>query len=139
MFLCFFVFTSSSLRRELSSKATLKWTVRSRVQITCNTPGVYHVQHAVCHAARRDSSATKFNNNSLDHWTGLTNSMAFYMKIYQRVVASETKADIYSCRCHVSVSDAAPVFSFFFFLFFFFAFPSYISGVHHFWVRFLRM
>ena len=24
-------------------------------------------------------------------------------------------------------------------LFFFFAFPSYISGVHHFWVRFLRM
>ena len=29
-------------------------------------------------------------------------------------------------------------FSFFFF-FFFLAFPSYISGVHHFWVRFLRM
>ena len=28
---------------------------------------------------------------------------------------------------------------FFFFFFFFFAFPSYISGVHHFWVRFLRM
>ena len=27
----------------------------------------------------------------------------------------------------------------FFFFFFFFAFPSYISGVHHFWVRFLRM
>ena len=26
-----------------------------------------------------------------------------------------------------------------FFFFFFFAFPSYISGVHHFWVRFLRM
>ena len=25
------------------------------------------------------------------------------------------------------------------FLFVFFAFPSYISGVHHFWVRFLRM
>ena len=25
------------------------------------------------------------------------------------------------------------------FLFFFVAFPSYISGVHHFWVRFLRM
>ena len=24
-------------------------------------------------------------------------------------------------------------------LLFFFAFPSYISGVHHFWVRFLRM
>ena len=28
---------------------------------------------------------------------------------------------------------------FFFFFFFFFSFPSYISGVHHFWVRFLRM
>ena len=27
----------------------------------------------------------------------------------------------------------------FFFFFFFFAFPSYISGVHHFWMRFLRM
>ena len=27
----------------------------------------------------------------------------------------------------------------FIFFFFFFAFPSYISGVHHFWVRFLRM
>ena len=26
-----------------------------------------------------------------------------------------------------------------YFLFFFFAFPSYISGVHHFWVRFLHM
>ena len=26
-----------------------------------------------------------------------------------------------------------------FFFFFFFVFPSYISGVHHFWVRFLRM
>ena len=28
---------------------------------------------------------------------------------------------------------------FFFILFFFFLFSSYISGVHHFWVRFLRM
>ena len=27
----------------------------------------------------------------------------------------------------------------FFIYFFFFAFPSYISGVHHFWVKFLRM
>ena len=26
-----------------------------------------------------------------------------------------------------------------FFFFFFFAFPSYVSGVHHFWVRFLHM
>ena len=31
------------------------------------------------------------------------------------------------------------VFFFVFWVFFFFAFPSYISGVHHFWVRFLRM
>ena len=30
-------------------------------------------------------------------------------------------------------------FFFSFFFFFFFAFPSYISGVHHFWVRFLRI
>ena len=28
---------------------------------------------------------------------------------------------------------------FFLLLLLFFAFPSYISGVHHFWVRFLRM
>ena len=28
---------------------------------------------------------------------------------------------------------------FFLFIYFFFSFPSYISGVHHFWVRFLRM
>ena len=28
---------------------------------------------------------------------------------------------------------------FFFFFFFVCAFPSYISGVHHFWVKFLRM
>ena len=31
------------------------------------------------------------------------------------------------------------LFLLFFFFFFFLAFPSYISGVHHFWVRFLRM
>ena len=31
------------------------------------------------------------------------------------------------------------VYIYIFFFFFFFAFPSYISGVHHFWVRFLRM
>ena len=40
--------------------------------------------------------------------------------------------------CLVSVS----LLLFFFVLFWvclFFAFPSYISGVHHFWVRFLRM
>ena len=31
------------------------------------------------------------------------------------------------------------LFLLFFFFLFFFAFPSYFSGVHHFWVRFLRM
>ena len=36
--------------------------------------------------------------------------------------------------------DISPHFLYlFFFFFFFFAFPSYISGVHHFWVRFLHM
>ena len=41
-------------------------------------------------------------------------------------------------RMHVS-TDQTLVYTLILFLFFFFAFPSYISGVHHFWVRFLRM
>ena len=32
---------------------------RNRVQITWNTSGVYHVQHAVWHVVRRGSSAIK--------------------------------------------------------------------------------
>ena len=52
-------FAISSLRRELSPIRTLKWPVRNRVQITCNTPGVHHVQHVMCHVVSRDSSATK--------------------------------------------------------------------------------
>ena len=34
------------------------------------------------------------------------------------------------------LGSPARTLDFFFFFFFFFAFPSYISGVHHFWVRF---
>ena len=40
---------------------TLKWPGRNRVQITCNTSSAYHVQPAVCHLVRRDSSAIKFD------------------------------------------------------------------------------
>ena len=38
--------------------AKVAW--RNRVQITCNTSNAYHVQPAVCHLVRRDSSAIKF-------------------------------------------------------------------------------
>ena len=40
---------------------------------------------------------------------------------------------------HPSIVSANKIGLKIFFFFFFFAFPSYISGVHHFWVRFLRM
>ena len=58
------------------------------------------------------------------------------------------------CKSHLSLLVVVPLICFvwlfvsewlwiifdpFFFFFFFFAFPSCISGVHHFWVRFLRM
>ena len=52
---------TASLHREMSSPRTLKWTDGNRVQITYNTSGAYHVQRAVCHMARRDSSAIKFD------------------------------------------------------------------------------
>ena len=55
------IFTISSLRRKLSPIVTFKWPVRSRVQITCNTSGAYHVQRAVRHVVRRDSSAVKYD------------------------------------------------------------------------------
>ena len=38
----------------------LKWPGCNCVQITCNTSSAHHVQHAVCHVVRRDSSAIKF-------------------------------------------------------------------------------
>ena len=55
--------TISSQRRELSPTRTLKWPGRNRVQITCNTPSAYHVQHVVLRATgyRRDSLAIKFD------------------------------------------------------------------------------
>ena len=31
------------------------------MKITCNTSSAYHVQHAVCHLVRRDSSAIMFD------------------------------------------------------------------------------
>ena len=54
-------FTISSLCHELSPTCTLNGPERDRVQITCNTSSAYHVQHAVCHMVRRDSSAIKFD------------------------------------------------------------------------------
>ena len=57
----FFVFTISSLRRELSPTRTPKCPGCNRVQTTCNTSSAYHVQHVMCHVVRRDSSAIKFD------------------------------------------------------------------------------
>ena len=61
-------------------------------------------------------------------WNAKMNQICFkVMTVIQRSVSRPRKND----------SDLWQ--PFFFFFFFFFAFPSYISGVHHFWVRFLRM
>ena len=44
------------------------------MQIKCNTLSAYHMQHVVCHVARRDSSAIKFDRVqvayifALFHW-----------------------------------------------------------------------
>ena len=51
------LFTISSLRREPSPTRTLKWPGRNRVQITCNTPSAYHVQHVVLRATRYEGTA----------------------------------------------------------------------------------
>ena len=40
------------------------------VQITCNTSSTYHVQLAVCHVVRRDSSATKFDRLEIAFYFG---------------------------------------------------------------------
>ena len=50
-------FTISSLRHELSPTRTLKWPERNRVQITCNTPNAYHVQHVVLRATWYEGTA----------------------------------------------------------------------------------
>ena len=54
-----FVNTIFSLHRELSPTRTLKSPGYDRVQITCNTLGACHVQHVVCHVARRNNSAIR--------------------------------------------------------------------------------
>ena len=58
---------SLHLLRGLSSTRTLKRSGPSRVQITCNTEGAYHVQHATFHVARRDSSRKKFGRINSSH------------------------------------------------------------------------
>ena len=45
----------------LSPTRTLKRPGRNRVHFTCNTSSAYHVQPALCHLVRRDSSALKFD------------------------------------------------------------------------------
>ena len=49
------------MRNEPSPTRTLKWPERNRVQIACNISSAYHVQDAVFHLVRRDSSAIKFD------------------------------------------------------------------------------
>ena len=50
-------FTISSQRHELSPTRTLKWPRCNRVQITCNTPSAYHVQHVVLRATWYEGTA----------------------------------------------------------------------------------
>ena len=82
----------------------------------------------------------RYTSMLLGHWA--TN---------QQTLCSLSQFDItffYSLLCAIFVSGVchsfrppfhSTVWNFFFFFFFFFAFPSNISGVHHFWVRFLCM
>ena len=51
----------SLLRREQSLACIFRWPGCGRVYMSCNTSGAYHVQYAVCHVIRRDSSAIKFD------------------------------------------------------------------------------
>ena len=50
-------FTISSLRREPSPTRTLKWPGRNRMQITCNTSSVCHVQHVMLSATWCEGTA----------------------------------------------------------------------------------
>ena len=56
----------------------------------------------------------------------------------QAYIHSTTYTYFHTSREHSSLASSV-LFMRFFFFFFFLAFPSYISGVHHFWMRFLRM
>ena len=55
------LFTITPLRREPSPTRTLKWPRRNRVQITCNTLGAYHVQHAVLCAMWYEGTAQLYS------------------------------------------------------------------------------
>ena len=55
------LFTTSSLRHEPSPTRTLKWPGRDRVQIKCNTPSAYHVQHVVLRATWYEGTAQLLN------------------------------------------------------------------------------
>ena len=63
------------MRHKLSPLPTPTWPGRNFVQVTCNTPGAYHVLHIVRRVARRESSPIiKFDrveiafSLSLFHW-----------------------------------------------------------------------
>ena len=52
-------FTMCSLHRKLSPTRMLEWPGRSRVQITCNTLGAYHVQHVMLCATWYESESNR--------------------------------------------------------------------------------
>ena len=47
----------------MPSTRRLKWPGCNCVQLTCNTPSVYHVQHIVRHKVQRGSSASESDNS----------------------------------------------------------------------------
>ena len=55
------LFTISSLLRELSPTCTLKWPLRNRVQITCNTSSAYHMQHVLLRVRWYEGTAKLLN------------------------------------------------------------------------------
>ena len=57
----FFWYSLLTASQTDSNTHTLKRPGHNCVQIMCITLSTHHVQHAMCHAVRRDSSATKFD------------------------------------------------------------------------------
>ena len=55
------LFIISSVSRELSPTRTLKWPVRSRVEIACNTSSAYYVPHSVIRATWYEGTAQLFS------------------------------------------------------------------------------
>ena len=82
---------------------------------------------------------------SIVEWTCLWTEFDPEMSLACRIMATASKNYVNPrlIKCELSMLECVALIAisdfFFFFFFFFFAFPSYISGVHHFWVRFLRM